>query len=320
MEILLRPAILILLTLVGMVLAARGISRNVAAEDDKTGLKTYNYSFNARAGLTGGLTVLAGVLLFFTLVVVPTGHRGVTFSQWAGIDHNERGEGISLQVPFLQNTVNISVQEQLYEIELPQQTKDLQEVGVPVGVNYAIDPERASEMYQDVGNVAAFEAKIIKPALEQIVKAEVGQINAIDFAQERNQLAIDIGISVSPRLSEHGVELTFLAVEDAVFQAEFITAVQLKVIAAEEAARQQNLEAAATATANQAINIAEGTKQSIILAAQGEREAIEEIASALGFTTDEYLEWVLLNQWSGILPETVVGAGDFGVLLEVGSN
>ena len=319
MAILLRPIILAVLTLVGIVIATRGLSRSVESTDD-AGLKTYSYDYTGRKGLIGGLTILTGVVLFLSLVVVPTGHRGVTFSQWAGISHQERGEGISLQVPLLQNTTNVSVKEQLFEIALPLQTKDLQEVLVPVGVNYVIAPDRASELYQDVGAITEFNRVVVKIAVEQIAKAEVGLILAEDFAQERNQLAIDIALALEPRLSEHGARLTFLAIEDAVFQEAFITAVQAKVVAEQEAEKQENLVAAALAQADQAINLAEGTKQSSILLAEGQAQAIEDIASALGFTADEYLEWVLKTKWDGVLPGTVVGAGEFDLLLDIGGN
>lgn len=321
MEILFRPTILAVLTIIGIVFAMRGLSRSVAVEDEETSLKTYSYSYDWKAALKGGSLILVGVILFFTLVVVQTGHRGVTFSQWSGISHVERDEGMSLQLPFFlpligQNTTNVSVQEQLFEIELPQQTKDLQEVKVPVGVNFVVDPDRAAELYQDVGSTDRFGMVVIKPAVEQIVKAEVGLILAEDFAAARNQLAIDVGTALTPRLAEHGVTLTFLSIEDAVFQPEFITAVQNKVVAEQEAQRQFNLVAAAKSQADQAINLAEGEKQSAILVAEGEKQAIEEIAAALGFTPAEYLEWVLWTTWTGAWPDTVVG-GEFGVLLEV---
>lgn len=320
MEVFLRPLILIVFTLVGIGFAVSAFSREVTATDDESGLKTYKYSYAGKRGLIGALIVLAGVIVWLSVVVVPAGHRGITFSQWAGISHNERGEGLSLQVPLLQNTTNMSVREQLFEASLPMQTKDLQEVLVPIGVNFVIDPDRAAEMYQEVGSIEEFKELVVKVAVDQITKAEVGQINAIDFAQARNQLAIDIATALEPRLSVHGARLTFLSVEDAEFQPLFIDAVQAKVISVEEAQKQKNLVAAAISVAEQNVATAEGEKLAAILVAEGERAAIEAIASALGFTTAEYLEWVLKTRWNGIMPGTVVGVGDFGVLLEIGAT
>ena len=276
-----------------------------------------------------GIALVVAVVILPAIVITPPGHRAAIYTLRGGVSDAERGEGLSFIWPYAQTARMVNVRTQVFKIprvgcdpnnklDAPcgvfAQSEDLQEITVHVAVNYHVDPTQAAEIYQDIG--LGYEETIIEPAVLQLVKEEVGLILAGDFARNRGPLARAVEVALTTQLTPYGIIVEFVNIEDAVFDPDFIAAVKNKVIADEEAAREQRLIAAERAKKAQTILKAEGEEQRRLIEARGERQAIDEIASALGFTADEYLEWLLINAWSGLLPTTLIGdAGNFGVLL-----
>ncbi len=266
---------------------------------------------------TAGLTLLGGALILGSLVVVPPGHRGVIYSATGGVSPVERPEGVSLIVPLFQTANMVNVREQKYEnLEVYAQTQDLLEVTVQLGVNYYIAPSSAAELFRDIGK--NYELAIIEPAVLDITKRRVGLVEAIDFPQQREQLASDILSDLAARLGPTGIQVTYVAIQDNIFDKAFVAAVLAKEIADERAAESERLVAVAKNEAAQVEARAEGDARAAALQGEGQAEAIMAVAEALGFTPDEYLNWLQLQVWDGRLPMTYVGdLGNIDLLMEV---
>ena len=173
---------------------ARGFYRKEETDD---GLRPIGYRIGNSFRAVGWA---AAVLVASTaLVVTPPGHRGVVYSQSGGVITAERVEGLSFIIPLVQSAVQIDVRTQKYEVEAFAQTKDLQEITVPIAVNYHVDPRLAAELYQEVGR--DYERVVIRPAVLQHAKAAVGQVRAVDFAVQRAQLATDIASTLEAELA-----------------------------------------------------------------------------------------------------------------------
>jgi regulator of protease activity HflC (stomatin/prohibitin superfamily) len=156
---------------------------------------------------------------------------------------------------------------------------------------------------------------IIKPAVFQLFKQEVGLVRAIDFATNREALAQNVAAELTERLAAEGIVVTFVAIEDAVFDQQFILAVKNKVIAEQEAEEQFNLIAAEANRKEQIILRAQAEAEKIRLEAEAQAEANDAIAASL---TGDLLTWQRLIRWDGELPGTLVGeGGDAGLLLEI---
>jgi len=304
-EILLQPALYVFAAVGVLVALFRGAGKRKSK---------FKLAKGARKRSLVALAVAAVVLP--ALVVTPPGHRAAIYTLGDGVSDVERGEGLSLVIPYAQTARMVNVRTQVYKNpEVFAQSQDLQEITVHVAVNYHIDPDQAAEIYQDIG--LDYENTVIGPAVLQLVKEEVGLVKAVDFALSRQQMARDVETALTTQLNVYGIVIEFVNIEDAVFDPDFIKAVKEKVIAVEEAAEQLNLIEAERAKKQQVILQAEAQEQKRLIEARGEADAIEEVAAALGFTTGEYLDWVLINQWSGDLPTTLIGdAGEFGVLLQ----
>ena len=248
-------------------------------------------------------------LVYPSLVVTPPGHRGVVFSQSGGVQTTERVEGLSFVIPYFQSAAQMNVQIQRLSIEVLAQTKDVQEVTVPIDVNYSVDPTWAAELYRDIGK--DYERAVIEPAVLQIAKAAIGQINAEDFARNRAVLALIIRDILAEALDQEGIVIVYVAVSDSIFDPLWVNSVRDKVIADQEAQEQERLVAARKAEADQAIATAEGVREAAILVGDGIAEANRLIDASL---TENVLRWQALVSWTGHLPDTYIGGAELADL------
>ncbi len=288
--------------LVGIIVALTGISRYDAEDGERS--TAYNYKRLRR----GGLVLLVGLVFTSTLAFVPAGNRGVIFGQGSGIQEVVRGEGLTLVVPFWQRVHNVNVRTQLYEYESFVQTRDLQEVTLPIAVNFRVVAELASKVYQEVGR--SYVERIIAPAAFQASTEAAGQILAESIAQSRAQLAHDIAAILQSKVEGHGIFIESVSVKDAVFDGDFIRAIKDKVIANQKAEESARLVVVAQNEARQVVATALGASDALAAIGAGERKAIEAVAAALGFSSEEYLLWQRLQVWNGQLPNTVLGGQD----------
>jgi len=291
---------LVLLISVGYSLS--GLSRYEAEDGERS--TAYDWKTGRRS-----LTFFAvGIVFTSALAFVPAGNRGVVFDQATGVQAEVKGEGLTVVLPFWQNVQNMNVRTQVYEYTSFVQTQDLQEVTLPIAVNFSVIPDRASELYQEVGQ--SYVEIIIAPAAFQASTEAAGSIQAAAIAQSRAELARSIAEILSPQLASHGILVEYVSVKDAVFDDDFIGAIKAKVIAEQKAEESLRLVEVATNEAMSVRRTASGDADALAFIGQGEGSAIMFVAEALGFDAAEYLLWQRLQRWDGQLPETVLGEND----------
>ncbi len=314
-EVVVLPALWFVFALTTATFLFQGITRTTREVE---GVQVGKYGYEGRYARRAGLTAIIGALVLLSLVVTPPGHRGVIYSATGGVSATERGEGLSFVVPIFQTAKQISVREQRFFTETGfTQSKDLQEITVHLAVGWQIIPTRAAELYQEVGAVVDVATVLVIPAIGQFLTQEVGLIEAEDFALSRAALAASILAELRVELEPQGINVLYVAVEDAVFDSDFIASVKAKIIAEQNAIAEFNNIAKAENLKQQVIKTAEGDAQRRFIEAEGEHRAIEEVATALGFTPGEYLVWLRVNAWNGEYPTTLLGgADDLSIILD----
>jgi len=248
----------------------------------------------------GGLTVNA------TIVTVPPGHVGVIYSYLGGVQSHERPEGLTLVVPYIQSAYQMNVRTlKFFTPEAFAQSSDLQEITVHVTVNYNLDPLTAAQIFKDVGR--DYEGVLIRPAVFEFTKEVVGLVKAENFASTRSEMASDILILLKDRFRPLGIDVTFVAIEDAVFQDQFILDIAAKVSAEVKAVEAKNLVKVAEHNAEAVVKTAAGEAEAILKVASAQAEANSVIAESL---TSDLLIWQRVIDWNGELPETFIGNND----------
>lgn len=267
---------------------------------------------DAKSSLVKAALVTAAALVIIpALGIVPAGHRGVVYDVSGGVAAGERGEGVTLLIPWVQHMRNMSVRTQkLFSDKVYAQSLDLQEITVVASVNYRVNPAKAAELYRDVGE--DYEQVTIQPALFQRTKAAVGRVKAEDFAARRAGLAAKIQKQLESQLGGYGITVEYVNIEDAVFDPEFVAAVKAKIIADQYAQEQRRLVEAEEAIKDQKIIQARATARSTEIEAYAQARANQALASSL---TPYMLRWQWLKTWDGTLPTTLAGAGSSLMLL-----
>ena len=276
-------------TLGAVIIALRGLYRFDAEDGERS--TGYKPGYAKRATIT----FVAGILLASTIAYVPAGFRGVVMDAGSGVQHNERQEGVAIVLPFWQRVHNVNVRTQVHEYESFVQTLDLQEVTLPIAINYSVDPNAAAELFQEVGH--EYVATVIAPAAFQASTEAAGAIEATSIAQSRAELAASIATILTPQLESHGIIVEYVSVKDAVFDGEFLASVKAKVIASQRAQESERLVVVAKNEALQAIATAEGEALAVEINAEAKREE----QSLLGMSPTEY---VWFKTWNGKLPDT----------------
>ena len=256
-------------------------------------------------------SVIVALAIVPAIGVVPPGSRGVVYSADGGIQLAERGEGFTIVVPWAQKLRIMSVRTQkVYSAKIFSQSRDLQEITVVASVNFHVDPAKAADLYRNVG--PAYQDTVVQPALYQRLKAGVGQINAVDFAVQRDALARTVERQLTDQLGQYGIIVEYVNIEDAIFAKQFVSAVQDKVIAIQKAAEQRRLVEVQAAIKRQTIIRAEARARSVLIEAQAQAKANLLLARSL---SSPLLQWRWITTWNGVLPTTLLNGGRAALLL-----
>ena len=278
--------------------------------------QTYPAKRKSSAGkIAGGIAVCIGAVILFAsaAAIVPAGHTGVVLTL-GKVSQNTMSEGFHLKIPFVQSVVDVSNQIQVYEIDAPAVSRDLQTVSSVIAVNYRIQSAESANIYRNIGG--DYEAVILTPAVQESVKSVTAKYTAEQLITERSAVGEQIKDQLSDKVGEYGVQIEKFNIVNFDFSSEFNAAIEQKQVA------EQNLLKTKTEQ-EQAIVIANAEAQKKVIAANAEAEAILAKAQAQADAnqllndslTGLVLENKMLEKWDGALPK--VNGSDSSLLLDL---
>ncbi len=252
------------------------------------------------------LLIVIGVVASASVKIVDAGNRGVLL-HWNAVDLSAPplDEGIHFLVPFQDDIVQMEVRTLKYDKDTRSASKDLQSVETTVTVNYHPDQERVHVLFKEIG--LDYENRVIQPAIEETVKQVTANYNAEELITKRPLVKADIEDAIRERLNQFDVKTDVISITDFEFSALFNKAIESKVEAEQNALRAENDLRRIEVEARQHEATAEGLAAANIAEARGEAEAIAIINQALA-SNPNYLEWLKIQNWDGVLP-LVVGEG-----------
>ena len=277
--------------------------------------------------MTGTLIILlilaiSGVVILSTATVrIPSGTRGVLLT-WGKVEDRIMDEGLNFKIPFTQTVVLMNTQIQKAESTEATATADLQEVSTTVVVNFRLNPNRVNEIYTDLRQ--DYVNRVIKPNIEESIKAATSEFRAEELVTRRADVKATLDDILTERLAIFNIDVVSVSLTDFQFSASFSAAVEAKVTAEQQAlvskneleqiryeAQQQIIQA--EAAKNATIRRAEGEAQAVIIEAEATAQAIEIITQQM---TDEYANYLWLQQWDGKLP-AVMTKDEQGLMIDV---
>lgn len=290
-------------------------------------------------GYKGGGIVSTVALILAVVIVggscistVPTGHTGI-LSTFGRVEDKNLPEGMNFHAPW-QTITTMTNKEQIFTEKNVCFSADLQEVAYTYTVKYSLLPSSAPTIYKTVGT--DYFNILIKPQVNNAIKAEFGLVEAENMTELRTELQTKINATVRTFASQYGIEVS-VVIDDFDFSDAYTNAIEAKQVAEQEAlrdktqqqmeterARQQaertkiqaendaeirriNAEAEAEAAKVKAqadFEVAQLEADAIAYKGQKEAEATAALAAAI---TDEVVAYEYAQNWSGNLPTYMMG-------------
>lgn len=246
--------------------------------------------------LTLVIIFLAIMSKFF--VIVNAGERGVLM-QFGKVQEQILGEGLHVIVPTVYSVKKLSVRVQKQESSAEASSKDLQDVFTDVALNWHIIPDEANAIFQQIGDEREVVARIIDPAVEEVLKAVMAKYTAEEIITKRGEVKAAVDEFLTLRLLTYHIAVDDISLVHVHFSQRFSDAVEAKQIAEQEAKRGEFLALKAVKQAEAKVNLA-----------KGEAEVQRLLRDNL---TPELLERQAIEKWDGKLP-LIVGDGGKNLL------
>lgn len=246
--------------------------------------------------LTLVIIFLAILSKFF--VIVNAGERGVLM-QFGKVQEQILGEVLHVIVPTVYSVKKLSVRVQKQESSAEASSKDLQDVFTDVALNWHIIPDKANAIFQQIGDEKEVVARIISPAVEEVLKAVIAKYTAEEIITKRGEVKAAVDDYLTLRLVTYHIAIDDISLVHVHFSERFSDAVEAKQIAEQEAKRGEFLALKAVKEAEAKVNLA-----------KGEAEVQRLLRDNL---TPELLERQAIEKWNGQLP-LIVGEGGKNLL------
>jgi regulator of protease activity HflC (stomatin/prohibitin superfamily) len=250
------------------------------------------------AGIVGGLAILILTLgISASFGQVPAGYRGVVL-RFGAPTGTIKNEGLYMVTPFINAVEVLSVQVVAFEAIAEAASRDLQDVKAKVTLNYSLDPSKVVEIYRTLRR--DHEDRIIKPAIQEAVKASTARFTAEELITRRPEVRDAISSNLTQRLDRFGIHTEATSITDFAFSKSFNEAIEQKV------------------TATQQVLKAERDLQRVRLEAQQQIEQARAQAEALRIQKENVTPALIelrrieaqiraIDKWNGQLPQYTTG-------------
>ena len=246
------------------------------------------------------------ILLVFSVRIVPVGHLGVV-KYWGKVNHKGTlSEGLHFITPIRTTVEYISVKLLKFNQQTSASSKDLQIVTTVVSIQFSLN--EVSQLFQKIGTEKMVTLILLKPAVEESVKAVTAQYTAEELIKRRPEVKIQISKTIASfleetlrgkSLNEKSLMVANVAITEFDFSDEFNKSIEMKVRAEQQALQAKNEKI-------KKITDAEATAEKIKLESIATANAIRRQARALK-ENPHLIEYKRMEKWDGKLPEVTGG-------------
>lgn len=209
-------------------------------------------------------------LAISTIAFVPTGYTGI-LTTFGKVEERTVQAGLNIIAPW-QKVVKMDNRTQKQFIETQAFSSDIQQVDVAITLNYCIDKVTAQNLYSSVGT--AYCDTILNPRALEGIKTVFAGYSAEELVTNRVELSGKISGIIAADVSEYGIQISGVSIENLDFTDAFTDAVEAKQVAT------QNKLTAETEQAKLTLE-AKASAERQIIAANAEAEANRIIAASI---------------------------------------
>lgn len=226
------------------------------------------WKLRKRQGFSAIPLILALVISMVTFV--PTGYTGILTS-FGKVEDRTVQAGLNIIAPW-QKVVKMDNRTQKQFIETQAFSSDIQQVDVSITLNYRIDQNTAQNLYSSVGK--NYYETILSPRALEGIKTVFASYTAEELVTNRIELSNKVAAMISDDISDYGIQISGVSIENLDFTDAFTDAVEAKQVAT------QNKLTAETEQARLTLE-AEAQAKRAVIAAEAEAEANRIIAESI---------------------------------------
>lgn len=237
------------------------------------------------------------ILTFASVRIVESGHRGVVITL-GKVESTILGEGGPYIItPFIQDIIQVSVQILKEDAEASAASHDLQDVTTHVTLNYHLDAGKVNIIYQTLR--LDFNDRVIKPSIQEAVKASTAQFTAEDLIQRRESVKALIEATLSESLGKNNIIVDRVSITEFKFSEVFSRAIESKQEAEQLALKATNDLRRIEIEAQQTIVRASANANATLLQARAQAEALRLQGQEVNALLNQFKA---IEKWDGKLP------------------
>ena len=245
-------------------------------------------------GIGAGAVILLVLIvtLLLSFYTVKTGEIGI-ITRFGAVQYTV-SPGLGVKWPFIDGIVKLNIQTQKDEVDASAASSNLQSVTAKIAVNYRLDPLYALEVFRSVGS--DYSAKVVTPSIQNVFKETTAKFTATQLITDRDKVRVLAEKTLTERLAVYHVIVDNFNITNFDFSPEFNASNEKKAVAEQE-----------VETAKQRLEQAKVDAQTALTVAQGQANSQKAVRDA-GALTPEYLQYLFLQKWNGVLPQVTGGA------------
>ena len=225
--------------------------------------------------ILGILIVVVGVSAPF--VEVPAGNVGVV-TNFGSVQPGTLEPGLHIVVPIVQHVAIIDTRVQPHQFqEIDAASAEYQTVKLTGVMNYHVDGQFASDLYQRVGT--DFASKVIDPAFNDFIKTVVPEYKVDAILGARDEIRSKAKDALAANLAQYHIIVDDIYIANIAFSDEFQAAIEAKQVAQQQVQTEQQILAQKKIQADQAVAQAQGQADSNVKLAEGQAAATVALAN-----------------------------------------
>jgi len=254
-------------------------------------------------GAIGGVIMIIGFAGPF--VEVPAGNVGVV-TNFGQVQTVTLEPGLHVVVPIYQHVTNVDTRVQPHRFEeIDAASRELQTVKLTGTMNYHIDGQFASDLFQRVGT--DFAEKVIDPAFNDFIKTVVPNYSVNDILAKRDEIRSFAKEQLGGNLAQYHIVVDDIYIANIAFSAGFQQAIEDKQVAQQQVQTEQQILAQREIQAQQAVAQAKGQADSTVTLAEGQAKANSLLNASL---SDQILQYQYIQKLTDKISVMLLPSGN----------
>ena len=254
------------------------------------------------------LIIVGTIVSFSGCSQIDAGYAGVKTRFGRVVSDEPLREGLALYNPITEKVHKYDCRTRNYTLTSELYDGDNQKSTWEVSVRYHLDRGRVVELHKTVGK--EYTKELFTKPVNDTLKNIVGNIKTDDLVHQRQKICAEFSDKVNKLLSDRGIIVEQLTIDDIDMPHEYEKAILAKNVALQNKERQKyesdQMVTKAKGEADAKIELARGNAEAMLTQSKAEARAIEIKNKALA-SSHALIEYTYAQNWNGVLPTTMLG-------------